>query len=281
VEIQATSPLLGEGRAVVRIASRFLTMDINDRALDSLALARADSLRAVGRRPLTFASRDTLDGYRDWQLGLGAISEGMGVDDFQDVAPERLTVHLGLALAIFAGLIWTALEAAFGEEASRSPVGWSRGAALLLGLVYLQCLLGGLVAGAKAGLIYTDWPLMNGQVLPPVDWSAGGMAFLHDHGLVQFNHRITAYVLFGAAIVYAVQAWRARLAEGLGAWAYALAGVVTLQAVLGIATLMHAVPIGLGVLHQAGAAVVLGVATTNLWMVRRSQPRLFRAGRRL
>jgi heme a synthase len=214
----------------------------------------------------------------------GAIGWWMvssGLSERVDVAPERLTVHLGLALAIFAGLIWTALEAAFGEEASRSPVGWSRGAALLLGLVYLQCLLGGLVAGAKAGLIYTDWPLMNGQVLPLVDWSAGGMAFLHDHGLVQFNHRITAYVLFGAAVVYAVQAWRARLAEGLGTWAYALAGVVTLQAVLGIATLMHAVPIGLGVLHQAGAAIVLGVATANLWMVRRSQPRLFRAGRRL
>lgn len=214
----------------------------------------------------------------------GAIGWWMvssGLSERVDVAPERLTVHLGLALAIFAGLIWTALEAAFGEEASRSPAGWSRGAALLLGLVYLQCLLGGLVAGAKAGLIYTDWPLMNGQVLPPVDWSAGGTAFLHDHALVQFNHRITAYVLFGAAVVYAVQAWRARLAEGLGASAYALAGVVTLQAVLGIATLMHAVPIGLGVLHQAGAAVVLGVATANLWMVRRSQPRLFRAGRRL
>lgn len=90
VEIQATSPLLGEGRAVVRIASRFLAMDINDRALDSLTLARADSLRAAGRRPLTFAARDTLDGYRDWQLALGAVSQGMGVDDFQDVAPERL-----------------------------------------------------------------------------------------------------------------------------------------------------------------------------------------------
>jgi hypothetical protein len=90
VEIQATSPLLGEGRVVVRLASRFLAMDINDRALDSLTLARADSLRAVGRRPLTFAARDTLDGYRDWQLALGAVSQGMGVDDFQDVAPGRL-----------------------------------------------------------------------------------------------------------------------------------------------------------------------------------------------
>ena len=60
VEIQATSPLLGEGRAVVRIASRFLAMDINDRALDSLTLARAaDRWPAVPglRRPHAAARR--------------------------------------------------------------------------------------------------------------------------------------------------------------------------------------------------------------------------------
>ena len=54
-----------------------------------------------------------------------------------------------------------------------------------------------------------------------------------------------------------------------------LLALVWVQALLGIATLMHAVPLSLGALHQAGAAVVLGVATVNLWLVRRSQPRMF------
>ena len=53
-----------------------------------------------------------------------------------------------------------------------------------------------------------------------------------------------------------------------------------LQAALGVMTLIHAVPLGLGVLHQAGAALVLAVATVNLWLVRRSQPRLFMSGPR-
>jgi len=218
-------------------------------------------------------------------LGLGGL-QGLigwwmvssGLSERVDVAPERLATHLGLAFLIFAGLIWTGLEAWFGEEHSRSPAGWSRGAAVLLGVVFVQCLLGGLVAGAKAGFIYTDWPLMNGSVLPPVDWGQGGLAFLHDRALVQFNHRIVAYALFVGAAVYAVQAWRWRLAEGLGAAAFALFGVVAFQAVLGVITLIHVVPIGLGVLHQAGAAIVLGVATWNLWLVRRSQPRLFTSG---
>lgn len=215
-----------------------------------------------------------LQGLIGWWMVSSGLSERV------DVAPERLATHLGLALLIFAGLIWTGLEALYGEETSRSPVGWSRGAAVLLAAVFLQCLLGGLVAGGKAGLVYTDWPMMNGAVFPPVDWGQGGLAFLHDQGLVQFNHRLVAYGLLIGAVVYAVQAWRWRLAEGLGFAAFVLLGVIGLQAVVGVLTLVHAVPIGLGVLHQAGAAVVLGVATWNLWLVRRSQPRLFSSGPR-
>ena len=221
-------------------------------------------------------------------LGLGGL-QGLigwwmvssGLSERVDVAPERLTTHLGLAFIIFAGLIWTGLEAWSGEEHNRPPAGWSRGATVLLAAVFIQCLLGGLVAGAKAGFIYTDWPLMNGQFLAPVDWGLGGLAFLHDTALVQFNHRIWGYGLLLGATVYAVQAWRWRLAEGLGLAAFVVAGSIWLQAILGVVTLVHVVPIWLGGLHQAGAALVLGLATANLWMVRRSQPRLFMSGPRL
>ncbi len=215
-----------------------------------------------------------LQGLIGWWMVSSGLSERV------DVAPERLAVHLGLALAIFMGLIWTGLEAWNGESHSRSPVGWSRGAAVLLGAVFVQCLLGGLVAGAKAGFAYTDWPLMNGAVLAPVDWTAGGLAFLHDQALVQFNHRIWAYGLLIGGTVYAVQAWRWRLAEGLGAAAFAVAAALWLQALLGIATLVNVTPLWLGALHQAGAALVLAAATVNLWLVRRSQARLFTSGPR-
>ena len=220
-------------------------------------------------------------------LGLGGL-QGLigwwmvssGLSERVDVAPERLATHLGLALLIFMGLIWTGLEAWNGEERSRHPVGWSRGAVILLGAVFLQCLLGGLVAGAKAGFIYTDWPMMNGEVLAPVAWGRGALAFLHDQALVQFNHRIMAYGLLIGGTLYAVQAWRWRLAEGLGASAFVVAAALWLQAALGVVTLINAVPLWLGALHQAGAALVLAAATVNLWLVRRSQPRLFMSGPR-
>lgn len=215
-------------------------------------------------------------------LGLGGL-QGLigwwmvssGLSERVDVAPERLATHLGLAFIIFAALIWTALEAWQGQEFNRAPRNWTMGATLLLVLVFLQCMLGALVAGAKAGMVFTDWPLMNGAVFPPVEWGVGGLAFLHDQGLVQFNHRIGAYVLLIAVTLYAIYARRSRIAQGSGASAYLLAGAVWVQALLGVATLMHAVPLTLGVVHQAVAAVVLGVATMNLWLVRRSRPRLF------
>ncbi|MNE23525.1 Heme A synthase [compost metagenome] len=203
-----------------------------------------------------------------------------GLSERVDVAPERLATHLGLAFLIFAGLIWTGLEAWSGSDHSRSPRGWTWGAGLLLAAVFVQCLLGGLVAGAKAGFIYTDWPMMNGAVFPPVEWGKGAIAFLHDQGLVQFNHRLGAYLLLAAGTAYAIHAWRWRLAEGLGVSAFVLAGILWLQAGLGVVTLMHAVPIALGALHQAVAALVLGAATVNLWLVRRSRPRLFMSGPR-
>ncbi|RZJ87405.1 MAG: heme A synthase, partial [Brevundimonas sp.] len=173
-------------------------------------------------------------------VGWWMVSSGLEVR--VDVAPERLATHLGLALILFVALVWTGLEAWFGQEHSRSPEGWSRGAAFMLGGVFVQCLLGALVAGAKAGFVYTDWPLMNGQTLPPANWSQGALAFLHDQALVQFDHRIWAYALLVAGTIYAIQAWRWRLAEGLGFTAFLMAGALWGQAVLGIVTLINTVP---------------------------------------
>ncbi len=229
--------------------------------------------RLIGRC-LILLALGGLQGLIGWWMVSSGLSERV------DVAPERLATHLGLAFLIFAGLIWTGLEAWSGSDHSRSPRGWTWGAGLLLGAIFVQCLLGGLVAGAKAGFVFTDWPMMNGAVFPPVEWSMGGLAFLHDHGLVQFNHRIGAYLLLAGGTAYAIHAWRWRLAEGLGVSAFVLAGLLWLQAGLGVVTLMHAVPITLGALHQAVAALVLGAATINLWLVRRSRPRLFMSGPR-
>ena len=87
----------------------------------------------------------------------------------------------------------------------------------------------------------------------------GALAFLHDQALVQFNHRIWAYGLLIGGTIYAVQAWRWRLAEGLGAVGLRRGGrAVAAGRCWAIVTLIHAVPLWLGALHQAGAVAGAG-----------------------
>jgi hypothetical protein len=89
VELQAMSPLLGDGRAVVRIVSRFLDMAVNDTTLSEAQLAVADSLRLLARRRLSYAPSDSLARFTGWQLGIGTLSQGMHADDFHDIGPDR------------------------------------------------------------------------------------------------------------------------------------------------------------------------------------------------
>ena len=76
---------------------------------------------------------------------------------------------------------------------------------------------------------------------------------------VQFTHRGIAYLLFVVALVHAADAARA----GGGVLALTLAGAVTIQAVLGITTLIYQVPIGLALAHQGMAIVVLAIAVVH------------------
>jgi heme a synthase len=114
----------------------------------------------------------------------------------------------------------------------------------------------------RAGLIYNTWPLIEGGFVPDA------ARLLHDTPawrnlfentlMVQFNHRMVAYALLACAAAHAIDA--VMTTRRAAAPAIALATAVALQAVLGILTLLWQVPIGLSLLHQAGAIVVLALA---------------------
>jgi cytochrome c oxidase assembly protein subunit 15 len=189
------------------------------------------------------------------------------------VAPERLATHLGLALVLFCALIWTAMEAWSGQGRARAARtgGWGIAAFLFLGLVFFQALLGALVAGNHAGLIDNDWPLMNGYLVPP-DYAAKTLwaTLAHSQAAVQFNHRMVAYAVVIAAVGITGAGLNSRLLMGQSrGLALAVGVVAVLQAILGIATLMAHVPLNLALAHQAGAAILLAVATALTWRVRR------------
>ena len=180
-------------------------------------------------------------------------------------------VHLGLAVALLGALVWTALDAWAGWARQTLPSPWGRRALWLVALIYLQVLLGALVAGNHAGLVYNDWPLMNGRVFPRPYAGADLWATLaHSQGAVQLHHRLLAYVLVLAAMVFGLAAWRSEaLARDAKLLALGVTGAILLQACLGVATLMTVVPFALGVAHQVMAALTLCLATAFAWRARR------------
>ena len=192
-------------------------------------------------------------------VGWWMVKSGLSVRT--DVSQYRLATHLTLATAILAYAVWLARGLA--PSALASPRWRLRGiAGLLVGLTGLQIFLGGLVAGLDAGLSYNTWPLMDGGLVPSGLFvqSPWWRNLFENVATVQFDHRLGAYVLFAIAWGHA---WQARGTPYVRT-AVGLALLVSLQAVLGIATLLTVVPLPLALLHQLGAVSVLIVAVIHL-----------------
>lgn len=213
-------------------------------------------------------------------FGLGALQGAVGwwmvasgLADRTRVSHYRLAFHLTLACVILAALIWTAERLA--APAQKVPARLRRGAALLVVVTLLQIYLGALVAGMHAGLIYDTWPLIDGHVLPPLSdlfFARPLWVNLFENPLtVQFDHRMVGYALWLIAIVHAADAWRNAPTAAPAALAVAI--VVTLQAGLGILTLLEGVPLTLALLHQGVAMVVLVAATIDAARLAAGRPR--------
>src|SRR6202007_501860 len=113
--------------------------------------------------------------------------------------------------------------------------------------------------------IYNTWPDIGGAFIP----SAARLFFeapwwrnLFDNTLtVQFEHRMVAYFLLALAVLHVVDAIRSRAGGAAIRGAMWRAAVITLQATLGILTLLNQAPIDLALAHQAVAIAVLTFAT--------------------
>jgi cytochrome c oxidase assembly protein subunit 15 len=212
---------------------------------------------------------------RLWVLfGLGALQGvvgwwmvASGLSQRVEVSQYRLATHLVLALLIYAGIVWT-LRRLADRPPSTAPSRLKITSVVLLLLTFLQLYLGALVAGLRAGKIYNTWPDIDGGFIP----SAARLFFetpwwrnLFDNALtVQFEHRMTAYALLTLALLHAIDAVRSHAGPAAIRGAWWLVAVITLQAALGILTLLNQVPTGLALAHQATAIAVLTLATLQV-----------------
>jgi heme a synthase len=211
---------------------------------------------------------------RLWMLfGLGAFQGAVGwwmvasgLAGRVEVSQYRLAFHLTLAGLIYVALLWTAQGLAPAPSVT-APGRLRVTAKMLLGLVLAQIYLGALVAGLRAGLIYNTWPLIDGHLVPAASqllfnepWWRN---FFENPLTVQFDHRLVAYALLATAIWHAVDVTRTLPRGAAHRSALALACTITLQAALGILTLLAQAPLWLALMHQGMAMIVLTVAVLH------------------
>ncbi|PHN03682.1 COX15/CtaA family protein [Flavilitoribacter nigricans] len=201
----------------------------------------------------------------------GWIMVASGLVDRPWVNAYKLTIHLSLALILFSYLLWTTYLVVFPEKRVIHNKLLKSVSGLIIVILSVQIILGGIMSGMKAGLFYPSWPDMNGSYLPAVllnsaEWNVDN--FVHyDSGpfmaaLIQFLHRNTAYLLTIIVLWFSYRAFQVRETKLFRTSIYLLVSMLIIQVLLGIFTLINCVgnvPVGLGVMHQAGALLLLTI----------------------
>lgn len=207
------------------------------------------------------------------QGALGWYMVQSGLAERTDVSQYRLAAHLGLAFLIYGAILWVAFELGGDRRAGQSrKAGVLWGAALaLVGLIFLQVIAGGFVAGTNAGLSHNTWPLMDGAIVPD------GLGVMRPWYLnlfenvltVQFNHRMLGYAIALISFIALIAALRS--GDGRAArLAVTVFAAILAQIALGVLALLTQLEIGWALAHQGGAALLLGLALYQLHVLRRS-----------
>ncbi|EKF58461.1 putative cytochrome C oxidase assembly transmembrane protein [Agrobacterium albertimagni AOL15] len=201
-----------------------------------------------------------LQGFIGWWMVSSGLSERT------DVSQYRLAVHLMMACFIFASCVWI-YRSLCPHTDDAAPTERSRlFAGVLLIMTFVQIYLGALVAGLDAGFTYNTWPLMDGAWVPDGLFlqAPAWINIFENPKTVQYIHRIGAYVLWAAALLHMIQCLRGDAATTHARRSVVLFVLISLQAVIGIVTLVTQVPLHAGVAHQGMALVVLAFAVAHL-----------------
>ena len=188
--------------------------------------------------------------------------------------PAVVTAHLLGGLALLALLViqhetWRGRTLALPRLAQGAA--WA-----VAGLLAVQIALGGWVSTNYAVLACQGFPTCNGSWWPPMQWAegftvlrelgrAGHGGYLSADALVAIHmaHRLFAVLLFAAIAVLVAALWRSGSATSRR---YALAWAVLAGAQLasGLSNVVLGWPLVAALGHSAGAAAMVGVATSLL-----------------
>ena len=213
---------------------------------------------ALKPRLLALLALGAMQGALGWWMVASGMSQRV------DVSQYRLAAHLTLASLIFAALIYVMRGLAVHSERAALE-GTRRFAGIIVFLFLVQIYVGGLVAGLDAGLSYNTWPLMDGALIPGdlfiID--PAWRNFFENPKTVQFVHRGGAYLIFIAAFLHMALTMAREPGTTHSRRSVVLWLLVTMQAALGVATLLTQAHPHAAIMHQAMALLLLAFAAAH------------------
>lgn len=215
---------------------------------------------------------------------LGWYMVESGLEHRIEVSQYRLAAHLFAAIAIYCAILWVAFDLLFQARYPNRHPGESVGPGstlvagpgsplspgrrtlrlaldIVLLLVSVTLIAGAFVAGLRGGSIYNTFPLMGGSVMPG-EYAAMAPLWrnwFENPASTQFDHRVLAETTW--VVIVLVWLFGRRVLVGAARRALdLLAGMATIQAALGVATLLTVVELPIAVAHQAGAVLLMTAA---------------------
>ncbi|GAB3358857.1 COX15/CtaA family protein [Lysobacter tyrosinilyticus] len=187
--------------------------------------------------------------------------------------------HLLGGLTTFSLLVWMAWRATDQPIRLADALSMRRLAMIGLALLALQIALGGWTSANYAALACgNDFPKCVGQWWPAHDFREGfvlwrGVGVDYEGGILDGQSRIAIQMAhrFMAAVVFVYLLWLALKllrTPGMRGWGGLLTTLVLAQVGLGIANVKLGLPLGVAVLHNAGAALLLFLLVSLLARLR-------------
>lgn len=221
--------------------------------------------RPLLKRVLVLAALGGAQGLMGW------LMVRSGLVDRPSVSHYRLAAHLVLAFAIAGCCVWFA-----SDLAGRTPLALDAatrrsivvGLRLLGFLAAVQIVWGAFVAGLDAGVILNTFPFMNGSLLPPNGWHLDPVLrnLVDNPVTVQWTHRLLGTTLLTGELIFFARVRRATADPAVRRFNAVWCGLIMLQFVLGVSTLLSHVKTPIAASHQANAMAIF--IAWLLWMHR-------------
>ncbi|MGE0562293.1 MAG: COX15/CtaA family protein [Flavobacteriales bacterium] len=207
-----------------------------------------------------------LQGFIGWWM----VKSGLVKDP--DVSHFRLATHLITAFLTFAYTFWVVLGLIYDDDKTRNFKNLRVILFFIFGITIIQIIYGAFVAGLNAGFIINTYPKMGDQWVNDAVFALTPLYKNFIEGLagVQFVHRYLAYVVVGLILFFVIRGQGLELTERQKSASKIMLYVVFIQFLLGVFTLLYAVPIWLGVIHQVGAFLLLTSVVNAIHAFRRS-----------